>query len=114
MLRSRIYNGRSILCLDLAAPESEEVGNLHQAGRPATCVSGNTARVTDLSPLTAIDGVDYPLFSRDQARGVRFVASCEPAQTLAEESITGSPAGSVPQICEPCGVWVSLDAGQDS
>ena len=90
MLRSRIYNGRSILCLDFA-PESG-----------------------DLTLLTAIDGADHPLLSRDQARGVRFVASCEPARTLAEESIAGSPAGSVPQICEPCGVWVSLDASQDS
>jgi len=75
MLRSRIYNGRSILCLDLAAP------------------------VTDLS-LTAIDAADHPLLSRDQARGVRFVGSCEPART--------------PKICGPCAVWVSLDASQDS
>jgi hypothetical protein len=92
MLRSRIYNGRSILCLDLAAPESEDVGDLEKAGR----------------------GADHPLLSRDQARGVRFVASCEPARPLAGESIAGSPADSVPPICEPCGVWISLDAGQDS
>jgi hypothetical protein len=90
MLRSRIYNGRSILCIDLAAPESEDVGNLEKTG------------------------ADHPLLSRDHARGVRFVASCEPARTLAEESIAGSPAGPVPQICEPCGVWVSLDASPDS
>lgn len=90
MLRSRIFNGRSILCLDLALESG------------------------DVSLLTAIDGADHPLLSGDQARGVRFVASCEPARTLAEESIAGSPAGSVPQICEPCGVWVSLDTSQDS
>ena len=113
MLRSRIYNGRSILCLDLAAPESEDVENLEKAGHTATCVRGST-RVTDPSLLTAIDGADHPFLSRDQARGVRFVASCEPARPLAEESIAGSPAGSVPQICEPCGVWISLDPGQDS
>ena len=107
MLRSRIYNGRSILCLDVA-PESEDVG------RPATFVRGSTARVTDPSLLTTMDGADHPLLSGDYARGVRFVASCEPARTLAEESIAGSPAGSLPQICEPCGVWVSLDASQDS
>jgi hypothetical protein len=114
MLRSRIYNGRSILCLDLAAPESEDIGNLEKAVCPAACAAGNTARMTDLSLLTAIDGADHPFLSPDQARGVRFVASCEPARTLAEESIAGRPAGSVPPICEPCGVWVSLDASQDS
>jgi len=107
MLRSRIYNGRSILCLDVA-PEPEDVG------RPATSVRGGTARVTDPSLLAAIDGADHPLLSGDHARGVRFVASCEPARTLAEESIAGSPAGSVRRIYEPCGVRVSLDASQDS
>jgi hypothetical protein len=113
MLRSLIYNGRSILCLDLA-PDSEDAGNLEKTGCPATCVTGNTARVTDPSRLTAIDGAEHPLLSRDQAPGVRFVGNREPARTLAEESIADSPPGSGPEICEPCGVWVSLDASQDS
>jgi hypothetical protein len=79
MLRSRIYNGRSILCLDLAP----------------------------------IDGEGRSLSSRDHGRGFRFVASCEPVPTLPEQAIAGMPMASDPPICEPYGIWVSLDANQD-
>ena len=112
MLRSRIYNGRSILCLDLAPPECGDVGKAEEAGRTATCATVNTACVVDLSRLTAIDGAGHPLLSREHARELRFIASCEPARTLAEQTIGGIP-GSDPPICEPCGVWVSLAASQD-
>jgi hypothetical protein len=107
MLRSRTYNGRSILCLDLAPPEGEDVGKFEEGGRTAT------AQVIDPSLLTAIAGARGSLLSRDHGRGLELVASCEPARTLAGQSIAGIPLDSDPPICEPCGIWVSLGSHQD-
>jgi hypothetical protein len=113
MLRSRIQDGRSTLCFDLAGPlECDDDGKFEEAWRTATCVAGNAALVIDLSLLTTIDGAGRRLLSRYHASGIRFVASCEQERTRAE-SIAGIPVASVPAISEPCGVWVSLDASQE-
>jgi len=74
--------------------------------------NGDKAVVIDLSLLTAIDGAGRRLLSRYHAGEIRFVASSERAGTLAE-SIAGIPVTSVPATCEPCGIWVSFDAGQE-
>jgi hypothetical protein len=74
--------------------------------------NGDRALVIDLSLLTVIDGTGRRLLSCYHAGEMRFVASCERAGTLAE-SIAGIPVASVPATCEPCGIWVSLDASQE-
>jgi len=40
---------------------------------------------------------------------LQLVFSCERTGTLAG-SVASLPLDSIPAICEPCGVWVSLDA----
>jgi hypothetical protein len=112
MLRSCTLDGRSTLCFELAGPLGcDDVGE-SKAWRTATCVEGNTALVVDLSVLTAIDGARRRLLSQHHSGEVRFVASFERAGTLVE-SIAGIPAASVPATCEPCGIWVSLDASHE-
>jgi hypothetical protein len=113
MLRSRLQDGRSTLYFELAGPlRSEDVGKFDEAWLRAIRVAGNTALVIDVSLLTGIDGAGRRLLRRYHSRGIRFIASSERARTLAE-STAGIPVASVPVVCEPCGVWVSLDASQD-
>jgi hypothetical protein len=109
-LRSRIADGRSTLCFELAGPLGcDDVGEFKKAWRTTTCVAGNRALVIDLGLLMAIDGAGRRLLSCDHDGEIRFVASCERTGTLAE-SIAGIPIAPDPAICEPCGIWVSLDA----
>jgi len=113
MLRSCIQDGRSTLCFELAGPLGcDDAGESEKIWRRATCVAGNKARVIDLSLLMAINGAGRRLLSCDHAGEIRFVASCDRAGTLAE-SIAGIPAARVPATCEPCGIWVSLDASHE-
>jgi hypothetical protein len=113
MLRSCIPDGRSTLCFELAGPlGSDDVGESKKAWRTATCVAGNKAPVIDLSLLTAIDGAGRRLLSRYNAGKIRFVASSGRAGTFAE-AIAGIHVAPVPALCEPYGIWVSLDASQE-
>jgi hypothetical protein len=103
MLRSCIQDGRSVLCFEPTGPLGSD---------DAEGVAGDKAHVIDLSLLTATDGSGRRLLSRDHPSELRFVASCEQAGTLGE-SIAGVPVAPGPAICEPCGIWVSLDAIQE-
>jgi hypothetical protein len=112
VLRSRKQDGRSTLCLDLADPsECDDTGEPEKIWRTATCVAGNEALVIDLSLLTGIDGAGRRSLSHSHPGETRFVASCERPGTHAE-SIAGFSAALVPVTCEPCGIWVSVDARQ--
>jgi hypothetical protein len=82
-----------------------------KAWSTATCVEGKTELMIDLNLLTAIDEAGRRLLNRYHASGVRFVASCERAPTLGGSS-ADIPVVSAPLLCEPCGIWVSLEAGQ--
>ena len=77
------------------------------AGRGA---ARNISPVIDFSLLTAMDAASRRLLSRYGGETL-IVGSCEPEGQLAQ-SIAGVPGSSVPAVCEPCGVWISLEAGQ--
>ena len=96
-LRSCIPDGRSTLCLELAGPLGcDDVGESKKAWRATTCVAGNRALVIDLGLLMAIDGA-----------GRRLLSLRKSPRSLA---IHVAP---VPALCEPCGIWVYLDASQE-
>jgi hypothetical protein len=110
MPRSCIQDDRSsTLSFELADP-SDEAGE-SETWRTATRVAGKKALVIDFSLLMAMDAASRHLLSRYDAGETRIVGTCEPAAQLAQ-SIGGIPGASVPGVCEPCGVWISLEAGQ--
>jgi len=102
-----------MLCFEVAGPLGcDDAGEAEKIWRKATCVAGNKAWVIDFSLLMAINGAGRRLLSCGHAGEIRFVASCERAATPAD-SIADIPVAPVPLICEPCGIWVSLDASQE-
>jgi hypothetical protein len=106
MLRSCMQAGRSTLCFELAgAPGCDDIG-------ASDGVAGDKPPVIDFRLLTEIDGACRRLLSRNHAGEMRFVASCERAETPAA-SIASVPVASVPDIYEPCGIYVSLDANRE-
>ncbi len=111
MLRSGRQNDRSTLCFELASPLGfDEVGPSKQGWRSAASVAGHKALVIELSLLTAMAGADRRLLSRRHAGEMWFVGERERAGTVPEP--IADSAASIPAICEPFGIWVSVKASQ--
>jgi hypothetical protein len=93
--RPSLYFGDPLGC--------DDAGTAGKLRRSGTCVAGSEVLAVEQGLLAAADG----------ARGeVRLVLSCEQTGTLAEPA-AGISAASAPALCEPCGVWISLDAGKE-
>jgi hypothetical protein len=85
----------------------DDAGESETKWRTATRLAVNNAAAIDFSLSTTMDAASRHLLSRYSAGETRIVAVCEQAGQLAE-SIGGTPGPSVPAVCEPFGIWVSL------
>ena len=91
------------MCFDFADRLAyDDTGAPAKLWRRGTCVAGGEVLAMERGLLAAVDGAGGE---------VRLVLSCERTGAITE-SIEGTSAASVPAAREPCGVWVSLGAGQ--
>ncbi len=112
MPRSCIQDERSSPpSFELADPLGCDDAGESETWPTAIRVAGNKALVIDFSLLTAMDAASRHLLSRYDAGETGIVGNCEPEGQLAQ-SIGGIPRASVPAVCEPFGIWVSLGASQ--